>query len=773
VTWSLLVALVAASGLALASAIARQRELLRMRATVRERREAEKAEGAGARLQHPVVDLSRCLGCATCVAACPEDDVLELVHGQAMVVNGSHCVGISACERECPVGAITVTLGDLSGRDDVPVLDDGLEAAGSPGLFLAGEVTAHALIKTAVDHGVAVAAEVDRREEARRGGAGGAGADGDEGVLDLCIVGAGPAGLACSLEAKRRGLAFVTLEREVGLGGTVARYPRRKLVTSQAIELPLFGRLGAAAYSKEEVMALWASLAAEHELPIRGGCVFQGLERLEDGSFRVDTSEGSFHARQVCLAIGRRGTPRRLEVPGEELPKVSYSLLDAHSYQGRRVLVVGGGDSAVESALALAEQEGNDVTLSYRGESFFRIRGRNRERLEAARADGRLRVLFRSEVRSIDEGEVRLDVGPAGVAGVDGVAGVAGVAGVDGARAGGGREALTLANDDVFVMAGGVPPFELLGRSGVSFDGHDRPSGAPVVERGSGLVPALKIAFGLSLVALLWALWHADYYRLPADARPAHPKHAYLRPGLGLGLFFGCAAAGLVLVNLAYLARRSPTIGLRFGSLSTWMTSHVATGVLAFLCATLHAAMAPRDTVGGDAYWALALLLATGAVGRYFYAYVPRAANGRELELDEVERALAALSGEWDQGQRRYRERVRREVEELVDARQWGGSFLGRVGALLGGQRDLHRVLGRLKRAGESEGVAPDQVRETLRLARRAHRAALMAAHFEDLRALLGTWRYLHRWGTALMLLFVVLHVLYALTYGQFFRGGA
>jgi hypothetical protein len=321
-------------------------------------------------------------------------------------------------------------------------------------------------------------------------------------------------------------------------------------------------------------------------------------------------------------------------------------------------------------------------------------------------------------------------------------------------------------------MAGGVPPFELLERSGVSFDPKLRPVMQAPGEQGPGLVRALSIAFGLSLCVLLFALWHVDYYLLALHDRPAHEKHALLRPAQGIGLWTGIAAAGLIVANLLYLVRRPGWRWMRLGSLRLWMTSHVATGILAFLCACLHAALAPRHTVGGHAFWALAVLLASGAIGRYLYAYVPRAANGRELDLAEVKARLGRLAEEWDQGQQRFRERVRDEVGRLVERAQWGSSFPARVGALLGGQRELHRLLARLAQEGRAEGIDEEQLAETLQVARRAHQTAVMAAHYEDLRALLGTWRWLHRWMAALLVLLVVLHVGYALFYGAFFTGG-
>ena len=747
-SWILLLALVLALGLSTTALALRRAELKRMQSAVLTREAAERDGSARPQLQHPVVDLSRCLGCGTCVTACPEDGVLELVHGQAMVVRGARCVGHSACERECPVGAITVTLTDLAERSDVPVLSDQLEAVGSPGLFLAGEVTAHSLIKTAVDQGTAVAGEVARRATTglvidtndRR--------PRDSDRLDLCIVGAGPAGLGCALEARRLGLSFVLLDQEDEPGGTVAKYPRNKLVTTQPINLPLYGRLKESTYEKEELISLWRDIVQSQELPFRGNTVFEGLEQDGD-DFVVLTADGPVQARFVCLAIGRRGVPNRLGVPGEELSKVAYDLLDARSHQGRRVLVVGGGDSALETALGLAEQPGNQVTLAARGNSFHRARARNVERLEMARSGGRIEVLTRSQVQSIQGDAVELAIDE----------------GIEAARK-------LLPNDEVFVMAGGTPPVELLERSGVSFDPQLRENEEGPAEQGTGLLPALAVAFGLTLAVLGWTLWHYDYYGLSHLERPAHPKHLWLRPGRGVGLALGIGSTILIAVNLLYLARRSAHVPLHFGSLRGWMTSHVVTGILALLFACLHAAMAPRSTVGGQGFWALAILLGTGAVGRYFYAWVPRAANGRELELSEVKASVDHMSAEWDQGQRRYRERVRREVDSLVEARQWRSSFFGRVLALFGMRRDLRVALARLEQDGRREGLSEDQIAETTELARRACRTASMVAHYEDVRAVLGTWRWLHRWVAVLLVLLVVLHIVSALTYGTFFEDG-
>lgn len=736
-TWIVLVAVVLALGLALLAVLARRADLRRMARSIDERERDAASSTSTGRLQHPVVDLSRCLGCGTCVAACPESNVLALVHGQATVVHGDRCRGHATCEAECPVGAITVTLANLEERRDVPVLSESLEAVGTKNLFLAGEVTAHALIRRAIEQGTAVGREVADRI---RSGSRASSPD----TLDLCIVGAGPAGLACSLEARRQGLRFVTLDQEETIGGTVAKYPRNKLVVTEPVDLPLYGRLREKTYTKEELVTLWQEIATRNELPIRSGETLLSCQRDARGHFVVESTSGTLRARHVCLALGRRGAPNRLGIPGETLAKVAYNLLDAHSHRGRKILVVGGGDSAVEAAVGLAQQPGNEVTLSYRRERFHRIRPRNEERLQESVSTGQLRVLHESNLVSIGQEDVELTV------------------------SNGTTKSMRLDNDEVFVMAGGTPPIQLLERMGVSFDPSLRPQAPELSEQGPGLVRALSIGFLLSLLTLLFALWNADYYGLDSGARHAHPRHEMLRPGMGIGLWLGIAAVALIALNLLYLVRRSPRIPFRTGSLRLWMTSHVATGILAFLCALLHAAMAPGHNVGGHAFWAMTVILLTGAIGRYLYAWVPRAANGRELELAEVKERLASLSREAEGNESAFQQEARREVTLLIERRRWKVSFAGRLLALLGLELDLRRLLARLAAEGSTRGIDPARITLTLAIARRAHRTALVASHFEDLRAILNGWRYLHRWVAVLLVVLVLLHVFTALSYGSF-----
>ncbi|MBL8860093.1 MAG: NAD(P)-binding domain-containing protein [Planctomycetes bacterium] len=747
-SWALLGLLVAALTAAVLALWSRRGDLAATERVLTERRLAKETGSHRARLQYPEIDLSRCIGCGTCVKACPEDGVLELVHGQAAVVHGARCVGHGRCAAECPVGAIALTLGDISERRDIPVLSETLESPHTPGLFLAGEVTGYALVRTAITHGVAVADEVSRRTLANvaarkrtRSGGGVAVAEAD--AFDLVIVGAGPAGIACSLRAKELGLTFVTLEQDE-IGGTVAKYPRRKLVMTQPVDLPLYGRLKRTSYSKEELVELWHEVVRTHQLPLRTGQEFVAVERGEDDLLMVRTKTSTVPTRNVCLALGRRGTPRKLGVPGEELPKVAYSLLDAHSYNDRRILVVGGGDSAIEAALGLAEQPGNRVSISYRKQAFFRLKSRNDARLRAAIEAGELEVHFETGVEHIAEDHVRLKHESGNT--------------------------LDVPNDEVFVFAGGTPPFEVLEKSGVSFDGTERRPAPPFAERGTGLLGALTVALVCVLAAAGWIALHADYYRASASVRTTHPDHALLRPTGTIGLWLGVAAGVLVFVNLFYLARRSGRFAWIRGTLQHWMTSHVATGILALLFAIVHSAMDPRHTVGGHALAALGILIVTGAIGRYFYSYVPRAANGRELALDEVHTRLAAIISEWDRGSGTFGTSVRNEVQRFVSESHWHGSFFARVRSLITSERRLRKTLTALRVQGHTEGVARDHVNALLKLARQAQRTALMAAHYEDLRALMASWRYFHRWVALGMVLLVVLHVVSALRYGQLFE---
>ena len=396
--------------------------------------------------QYPLIDEGQCIGCGACVAACPEGDVLGIVDGRAVIVNGMRCIGHARCADACPVGALQVGLGNVGEREDIPRLTADSETT-VPGVYVAGELSGFALIRNAISQGELVVMTVARRLRAA-GPTGvelpapGGPADGAR-LRDLIIVGAGPAGLSAALTARREKLSYLVLEQEQA-GGTILQYPRKKVVLTQPVEIPLYGRLEREEYTKEELLGIWQEAREQFELHVRTGEKLEMITRRPDGLLAVRTQAGEWLARAVVLALGRRGTPRKLGAPGEDLEKVAYKLLDAESYHGENLLVIGGGDSAVEAALGLARQPGNTVTLAYRKEKLFRIKKRNAEKFAAALAAGGVRTLFSTEVVEILPDRVRL-------------------------RRGEGE--LELPNDYVFVFAGGEPPYPLLQRMGIAFGG--------------------------------------------------------------------------------------------------------------------------------------------------------------------------------------------------------------------------------------------------------------------------------------------------------------
>jgi thioredoxin reductase/ferredoxin len=400
----------------------------------RHRRVHEEAVSAGltepASL-HPVIDPAKCLGCGACVKACPEQPhhtVLGLIGGKAVLVGPTDCIGHGACKTACPFDAITLVLGTERRGIDIPVLKPNFES-NVPNIYVAGELGGMGLIKNALSQGQQ-ALEAIARAGVRRPGA-----------LDVLIVGAGPAGLAASLMAKKFGLNYQTVEQD-SLGGAVFQYPRGKLVMTAPVELPLIGKVQFRNTSKEKLLEFWTDACRSHGLAIRYRERVEAIES-RDGVFHVKTTGQSYVASAVLLAIGRRGTPRKLGVAGEELPKVVYRLIDPEQYRGQRVIVVGGGDSALEAAASIAELGNTEVALSYRGDAFQRAKARNRQRVQEASKKGQLEVLLNSKVKMIEPSQVVIEL-------------------PDQQRA--------LKNDAVIVSAGGILPNDFLRSIGIEVE---------------------------------------------------------------------------------------------------------------------------------------------------------------------------------------------------------------------------------------------------------------------------------------------------------------
>ena len=347
---------------------------------------------------HPVIDPAKCVGCGACTHACPEGKIIGMIGGKAQLLDAASCIGHGACKTACPVGAIDLVFGSARRGVDIPVVSPSFEST-VPGLYIAGELGGMGLIANAVEQGRQAVEAIAARGDVKSGRA--------DGMQDLIIVGGGPAGIAATLTAKQKGLATTTLEQD-SLGGTVARYPRGKIVMTRPAILPLFGKVKLKRVRKERLLALWQSVIEKTGIEIHQGVRVDRIRPMPWG-FEVATSQGEMRARTILLATGRRGSPRRLGISGEELPKVTYSLDDAAQYAGRHVLVVGGGDSALEAAAMLARHPVASVTISYRGAAFDRARPATRARVTDAIERGRVHVIYQSHVRAIAPDHVIVD----------------------------------------------------------------------------------------------------------------------------------------------------------------------------------------------------------------------------------------------------------------------------------------------------------------------------------------------------------------------------
>ncbi len=380
---------------------------------------------------HPVINPSLCLGCAACITACPEKSILGIIDGKAKLIEPTHCVGHGACAAACPTDAISLVFGTSTRGVDIPYVSPKFET-NVPGIFIAGELGGMGLIKNAVEQGrqaIGFAITKAKSISAPRD------------TLDVFIVGIGPAGISASLGALEKKVSFRTVDQDT-LGGTVAHFPRGKVVMTAPAELPIVGKVKFGEVSKEDLLSFWQGVVKDTGLELHTE------ERVEEivqdhGVFSVKTTRGEYRAKTILLAIGRRGTPRMLDVPGEEMSKVVYRLIDPEQYRGQHVLVVGGGDSALEAAGSIAEEEGTTVTLSYRAEAFSRARAKNRDRVDAAAENGRLEIILNSTVERIDADEVILTT-------------------KEGPRA--------IRNDAVIVCAGGVLPTKFLRDIGVEVE---------------------------------------------------------------------------------------------------------------------------------------------------------------------------------------------------------------------------------------------------------------------------------------------------------------
>lgn len=373
---------------------------------------------------------SSCIQTGACISACPEHDILGIRNGKATIINASQCIGHGACFHACPTGAISLRIGTETRGVDLPHVNQNFET-NLPGIFIAGELGGMGLIKNAVSQGkqatenIIKALKKDHKAE-----------------YDLIIVGAGPAGISSSLTAKKHGLKFLLLEQDT-LGGTVSTFPRKKIVMTSPMDLPLYGKIKLFETSKSELLDLWNSVFKKNNIVIQENSKVDSIVH-EESIFRVTTLKGEVYTSAfVLLSIGRRGTPRKLNVPGEMSEKVAYRLLEPEIITGKEILVVGGGDSAIESALLLTEE--NHVILSYRNEVINRIKPLNKIALDKAVSEGKIEVKLSSDLLSIEDNHIILSVGKEG-------------------------EKMTIKNDLVYIFAGGELPTQFLEKTGIRIE---------------------------------------------------------------------------------------------------------------------------------------------------------------------------------------------------------------------------------------------------------------------------------------------------------------
>ena len=376
---------------------------------------------------HPYIDVNKCIQTGACISACPEKDILGIINGKATLINASQCIGHGACFEACPTGAISLRLGTEKRGVDLPDINPYFET-NVPGIFIAGELGGMGLIRNAVEQGRKATENIARSIKRNQ-----------KVDYDLIIIGAGPAGISACLTAKKHNLSFLLLEQET-LGGTVFTFPRKKIVMTSPMDLPLYGKVKLFETSKAELLDLWQNALNKNNIKIKENSKVESITS-EDGIFKIVTLKGElFTCESVLLAIGRRGTPRKLNIPGEMKEKVAYRLLEPELITGKDIIVVGGGDSAVESALLLADE--NNVTVSYRNEVFNRIKPANSIALNKAVSDKKLNVKLNTNLIAIDDDSVTLSVVPGG-------------------------EKLQLKNDLVYIFAGGELPTQFLEKAGI------------------------------------------------------------------------------------------------------------------------------------------------------------------------------------------------------------------------------------------------------------------------------------------------------------------
>ncbi|MGE5346372.1 MAG: NAD(P)-binding domain-containing protein [Acidithiobacillales bacterium] len=680
---------------------------------------------------HPVIDPNTCIGSLSCIKVCPEGDILGIVDGKASLIIPANCIGHARCALECPVDAIRLVFGTSERGVDLPEVDEYFET-NRPGVHIIGELGGMGLIKNAVRQGL----QLGRRYKSILGPPG-------QDQVSAVIVGAGPSGIAAALAMKEAGLTLRILDQGSSLGGTISNYPRQKLVMTETVDLPYFGKFGRPLISKEDLLEMFSGALKKADIKIQHGVKVTGIEG-SDGRFEVVTDQANFRCQKVVLAIGRMGTPRKLGVPGEELPKVTYLLLHPEQYAGKRVLVVGGGDSALEIADMVAGQEGAEVSISYRNPAFGRSKQRNKDNIEKLISEGKIRAIMSSNVVSIHPDKVVLDV--------------------NGSRT-------EIENDYVVINVGGILPTEFLKGLGIGIQRHvgkavekpkKKPAAASRVLSEETLEERQRVRLGTALTLLgaliLAALWFVgrNYYGLSPAARAQSPLHNALRSGGIWGHGVGVVATMVMLSNFLLPLRKHWRRMKGRKPIRHWLTFHVFVGIMSPLVILFHAAFGLNNMVATLCYTSLVCVVGTGLLGRFVYGLVP-VAGDRYLEITELRSRMEQIQGSLNPLLAKVRkpQNVHWLLRVAATAVPEG---VGTLRAMVTFPLDVVRIRIALMRCRSLFGDRKDY-REFGRMIVRLLRLNRQVAVFRTAKTLMNNWRPVHVILAVFLLLVIAVHI--------------
>jgi len=426
----------------------------------------EKYDPAGPDYPHPVVIADRCIGCEACVEACPHD-VLAMVENIAVPVARDQCMEDTSCQIACPVSpkaCIVVNTTKVIKPRPVPVRDEKF-MTNVAGCYLIGDVSGTPMIKNAANEGADVIKHLATQLRTL--------SPEPKAQFEVAIIGIGPGGLSAAVMARRLGLKYIGIERDKILA-TIAAYPKNKYLFFKPDSMEARGAIPTVGNGdqSERLLDAWISTMMEHGVVINEYEECKAVKRATDGDyFMIETERRPAHqwatysARRVVLALGNRGAPMKLRVPGEEMKisrngrsqdKVLYALSNADEFKRKKLIVVGGGNASVEAVVDLvahrqgdqiefrSAEEINEVTFLLRSDFTRDVKLLNKQQLYHCVDEGKVKIHFRTMITEIRDAEV--------------------VIADTRSQAEKGR----IANDYVLALIGGAPPTSFLESIGIS-----------------------------------------------------------------------------------------------------------------------------------------------------------------------------------------------------------------------------------------------------------------------------------------------------------------